>query len=82
MITLNTEQIKDLEDVKIALKQVETAINLLSEKKIERADTVYKLGGTGPVVKGTDGNWYRIAVEGTSTISVTTQKVGKNPTGE
>jgi hypothetical protein len=82
MIDAHLKDIKD-EPTRIALQLLVNAVNLLSDKRIERSDTVFRGEGIGPVVKNPDnGLYYRISVTGTATQTITASLVGTNPTGE
>jgi len=84
MIELDREiqQIETLDDVKPLLRTIVRTINTLggAENQI-RGDLAFYDGG--PVMRGTDGNYYRLKIEfssGSPTIGYTL--IGKNPIGE
>ena len=86
IIQLDTmiEQAKDIDDVKVILRQIVNALNTLSDaKRIARQDLIFKDSTKGPVWIGTDGHYYRgtISVSGGTTTLTLTDLGTNEPSG-
>jgi hypothetical protein len=84
MIELDREiqQVSDFDSLKPILRLIVRTINTQSDAKTQvRGDMAFHDGG--PVLRATDGNYYRLSVEflsGVPTMGFT--NIGKNPIGE
>lgn len=78
------ESVEELDDVKIILRQLTSAVNTLSEAKNKmRGDVVIKDPAKGMVLRGPSGEYFRVTIEDLSPTNITLTNLGKGePTGE